>query len=38
MIEEYGERMFDMIVDGTIDPEIRKRIEYYMRTHSYCPI
>ncbi len=38
LIEEYGEKVFDMIVDGTIDPKIKALVEYFMKNYNYCDI
>lgn len=38
LIEEYSEKMFDLIVDGTIDPKIKKLIEYFQKEYDYINI
>jgi hypothetical protein len=38
MIEEYSEKMFDLIVDGTVDVRVRELIEYFMKEYSYMEI
>lgn len=38
LIEEYSEKMFDLIVDGTIDPKIKELIEYFQKEYDYLEI
>lgn len=38
LIEEYSEKMFDMIVDGTIDPRIKELIQYFQKEYNYLEI
>lgn len=38
MIEEYSEKMFDLIVDGTINPKIKELIEYFQKEYNYIDI
>lgn len=38
LIEEYSEKMFDLIVDGTIDPKIKELIEYFQKEYNYIDI
>lgn len=35
MIEEYGESMFDLIIEDRMDPKVKTLVEYFMKNYSY---